>query len=346
MSLVNEMLRDLDARRDRLSVDSALNGLNPVPINNEQPAYAHWLLIPLIAAVVGLLLWLMAAKYLGNSGVPDEFLDSSAHVAEPVIAQAEPAVETVEIEATPQVPVEAPHKDPVPVVTERVTPAPEPKPRQEKIVAPEPKPVITKKPRTLTPAQQSEQLYAEAVNAFKTGNLRRVETLLNEALVLSPDHIRAREQLAITLIMQQRQREAEELLRAGLAIDSTQANMALQLGQLLAQQNRASEAIAYMEPALLNAADNPQFLGTLAGIYQNAGDPEQAINNYQAALSLRPNQGIWWMGLGISLEQTGQYGNAVAAYREALTQQRLRPDLRKYVNERLAVLQPVAETNQ
>lgn len=350
MSLVNDMLRDLDARRDRLSVDSSLIGLNPAPTNIGQPAYVHWLLVPLLAAIVGVLAWFMISAYLSKPVVPEQYMRTQPSEPESIIAHAEvipePVKEQPPAEMQPAPVIDATAIDTASVVKETKVPKAAPAPIEEKIVEPAipPAPVITKTPRTLSPAEQGEQLYADALTAFRSGDMRRTETLLTDALKLSPDHIRAREQLAQLLIMQQRQGDAEAVLRAGLAIDPGQVNQAMLLGQLLAQQGREQEAIAVMEPALLNAADNAQFLGTLAGVYQNAGQPQRAVDNYRAALSLRPRQGIWWMGLGISLEQSGQYVPAIEAYQRALSVMPLPNKLRDYVEKRLAALKSTAES--
>ena len=55
-------------------------------------------------------------------------------------------------------------------------------------------------------------------------------------------------------------------------------------------------------------------------------------------MEVRPDSGVWWMGLAISLEAMGDDGVAIVAYRKALNGHAMTADLQRYASERIAVL--------
>lgn len=339
MSLVNDMLRDLDARSDSEALERTLGGLDPAPIRRNQPAYAHWLLVPLLLGLAGGAAWLWLT-HEDEPPRPAAGMTTPPVTAKPLPPLAGPLVTETPPDPTPPTPKPEVASTPAPAAA----PAPLPAVPENAHVRPvQTEPAVIKKARALSPMQQAEQYYAEAMTAFREGNLRLAESRLSDALALAPDHIRAREQLVLVLLMQQRPREAEMQLREALSADPTQSRLAMQLAQLLAGRGQSEAALAVMEPALLDGAANAAFLGTLAGLYQQTGRPQQAIDNYRAALSLRPDMGVWWMGLGISLEQSGDLTAALDAYRRAESAKHLKPSLQKYVEQRLSVLSQVVE---
>jgi MSHA biogenesis protein MshN len=62
------------------------------------------------------------------------------------------------------------------------------------------------------------------------------------------------------------------------------------------------------------------------------------VKNYQVALAARPQEGRWWVGLGISLETQQDGGAARDAYRRALDTGRLTSSLARYAEDRLRAL--------
>ena len=78
----------------------------------------------------------------------------------------------------------------------------------------------------------------------------------------------------------------------GLALTPTDANARLQLGNLLLQQRRASEAIAVLRPALQTSTDLPLFEALLAGL-RTAGSPIDFAMSAEEALAKHPgNPGL------------------------------------------------------
>jgi MSHA biogenesis protein MshN len=63
-----------------------------------------------------------------------------------------------------------------------------------------------------------------------------------------------------------------------------------------------------------------------------------AIAAYRRALAQPKNEPVWWVGLGVSLEATGEPAEARDAYARAAAEPTLPADVRRYVVDRLAAL--------
>jgi Flp pilus assembly protein TadD len=75
-----------------------------------------------------------------------------------------------------------------------------------------------------------------------------------------------------------------------------------------------------------------------AVLLQKAGRHAEAAEVYGALVQLRPLAEVWWMGLGISLEASGQSQEAVKAYRQAADKPDMTPALDRFVSSRLEAL--------
>jgi len=82
------------------------------------------------------------------------------------------------------------------------------------------------------------------------------------------------------------------------------------------QYDKALEEIRQAEILNPNGADVTAFYGLLLN---SAGKPEEAIPKLEKAIRLNPIPPAWyWHQLGHSYRQTGQYDEAIAAYKKAL----------------------------
>jgi tetratricopeptide (TPR) repeat protein len=85
---------------------------------------------------------------------------------------------------------------------------------------------------------------------------------------------------------------------------------------------------------LLEAKDQ----ALLAGALQRQQRHREAAEQYQAALRAQPGNGVWWMGLGISLQAGQRNAEALDAFQKAKAAGTLGPELQAFVERRLAQL--------
>jgi MSHA biogenesis protein MshN len=114
---------------------------------------------------------------------------------------------------------------------------------------------------------------------------------------------------------------------------------ALLYARLQMENGDNNSAIAVMEKALQEQQQPADFYAYLAAIYQHSKDYAKSIAAYQRALNLKPQQSVWWMGIGISLEGAGKTNEAITAYHEALDSGGLTPKLQDFVKGRLQGLE-------
>jgi len=177
------------------------------------------------------------------------------------------------------------------------------------------------------------------------------------ALDLDPHRPEVRLSLAITLAGTGKNDEAINELRKALDARPAYDDARRRLGQLLARQGKIDEAVVEFERAialrptfwrnyadlgraLFDAARYPDaarafetqvalqpdsFLGfqQLGTVYQAMGQPDEAIENYQRSILIRPSLGAL-SNMGALYHLRGKYEKAIEAYRQAIA---LRPNV-------------------
>ena len=134
--------------------------------------------------------------------------------------------------------------------------------------------------------------------------------------------------------------EAKKVLQDYLAGKPGHLSFTMMLARLQVDRGDNAGAIATLQRAQPYAGDNADFLGFSAALMQRAGRHQDAVDQYRAALRLRPDAGLWWMGLGISLQASERGSDALDAYRRALTSGSLSAELQGFVEQRIKQLAP------
>ncbi len=365
MSLINQMLKDLEKRRadSVTSPDGSLKGVNRYSVARRRPSYLVYALsaaLVLLVAVVGVLGWF----YL-NTPQP-------TGTGAPPIAMA-PAVETGPLpqvnSGQPAPPAESVTSDSVTaerdsteeqIASQTVAPAPsqtaaKPKPASE----PDPEPAsrrverestqtatatdessqqVTKRNRPLSDEQRAELAYKQGYQLLGREQSEAGERHLREALQYYRQHHRARELLAGVYIKSGRYVEAAALLKEGVALAPQNSLFAKLYARVLLKQDKPAQAIAVLEHQPPPLGVDSDYHALLAAIYQQSGDHLKAAATYRDLLRVNPRQGNWWIGLGISLEQLEKYTEARSAYERARNGPGLSENLKEYVAKRLNAL--------
>ena len=189
----------------------------------------------------------------------------------------------------------------------------------------------------LTAGQVAENAYRRGVNLLQQGRQADAETAFKTALASDPRNVKARELFAGVLLEDGRRSAAATLLAQGLSVLPHESSFAYLLARIDAARGAELAAIAVLEKNLPYAGSDPDYLALLATLDQRAGRNADAANMFSRALALRPLNGNWWIGLGISLEAQKRWAAAREAYTRA-TMTRLDPRLVKYADERLEAL--------
>jgi len=185
-------------------------------------------------------------------------------------------------------------------------------------------------------AQRAEGEYRHALNALQDGRMTEAVAALEQALKLDPNHDAARQTLVGLLIEAKRTDEAIRHLQAGLILDPRQPALAMLLARL--QIERGASGIDTLTRTLPYAGNNADYHAFLAGALQRQQRYREAVDQYQAALRTAPANGVWWMGLGMSLQADKRNVEALEAFQRARASGTLSAELQAFVERRLQQL--------
>lgn len=198
--------------------------------------------------------------------------------------------------------------------------------------------VVDKTPRKPDPVERSKESYRDALALYRQGRLLDGNEHLRRALELDPRNVKARIYLATQYLGQGGRDEAEQLLAQGIELTPDNAKLAKFYARLLVAKGNVDKALSVLEDAQPDVVQDPEYHAFMAALYQRLGRHEEAVTAYRRVVEVRPDSGVWWMGLAISLEAMGDDDVAIVAYRKALNGHAMTADLQRYASERIAVL--------
>jgi MSHA biogenesis protein MshN len=359
MSVVNQMLQDLDRRQAPAAVLDPLPG-NIRPLPPPRRSGLPWMLGAAAALSVAgsAFAWWIAQGTASGQGTPAPATDQPPAIAP--LVQAAPAQIAEPASTQPEkLPVEEPVAGDAPGGASPVAPAvakTETEPdaqavadsrgaQRRKLVAmamPDPPahaaagPTrLEKRDRPTTPRERAERAHGQAALWLSKGDAGEAERSLREALREDPTYAAARQAFAGLLAEQGRTEEARQALLEGLTAAPQDTALAIAAARMLAQGGDAPGALRVLDDAAGGGHPGAEFRGLRAAILQKLCRHAEAIEDYQAALRLSPDAGVWWLGLGLSLEAQGQAADAREAFQRAGLSGALAPDLTAFVQQKL-----------
>jgi len=189
--------------------------------------------------------------------------------------------------------------------------------------------------KQISPEQLSDAEFRKASALFQQGRIDDAMSGYRAALRLNPGNDEARQALVALLLEKKRGKDAERVLQDRLDSNPEQTRFTMMLARLQVERGAVAEATATLEKALPFANSEPDYQAFLAALLQRQNRNDEAIAHYQVALQLAPNNGIWLMGYGISLQALKRNAAAKVAFQHALTTRSLSPDLRAFVQQRI-----------
>lgn len=200
---------------------------------------------------------------------------------------------------------------------------------------------LKKTQRPLNNKQLAEIAYKKGYRFLQQGRMHQGKESLRKALSLYIPHIKAREMLAGIYIKSGRFINAAELLSEGVKLVPEYSLFAQLYARVLLEQKKPYLALKILEQGTARIKANPDYFALLAATYQRVNAHEKAIDLYLQLVKIRPNEGVWWLGLGISLEKAGKSKEALEAYQRAQKTGSLKAGLIKFTNNRVSALQEI-----
>ncbi len=174
-----------------------------------------------------------------------------------------------------------------------------------------------RKSQSLAPELRARRRYQQGSEALRAGEISRARRLLTEALELEPALHEGRDLLVALMRRAGDPAAARALLAEGVELAPARPQFAMPYARLLVDTGELERAANVLARARSAAGDNPGYHALTAAVAQRRGHHEQAARAYTRALELDADNGVWWLGLGISLAATERAQEARAAFREA-----------------------------
>lgn len=327
MSIINQTLRELDARKRAAASPIALRAVAAVP---RQRRTALWGAAAALLGVAGAAGWIASAT---DEGAPRTPAATPRVAPLRTAAPARPVAPPAQAPAAARAAVVATASPAGLAAAQDGAAAPAPMAAPPAVVD---APAIRKEMNPATALDEADERYRKAVALVQKGRENQARPLLEEAIGLAPAHVGARQMLATLLSEAGRDQEAETVLRAGLAAIPDNAWFALGLARLLAARGETEAAAAILSNGIDGHGVNAEYRATLAALLLRLKRHAEAGRQYELALRSQPEQGTWWVGLGLALEEQDKTEAARAAFGRALAAENLPEKLAEFVRAKLA----------
>jgi MSHA biogenesis protein MshN len=344
MSVINQMLRELDAR------GGASAGLPVAPIRplgiKRRSAWPALGGAGLLAAGAAATYWMLTAAPTMNAPQDGPLIarqDSKA-AAPPAVAvpAVQAALQPAAVAPSPatvaprQPQEERAGREEGSGVGKRLLETPlRPLPPDQGALQVEP--AVVKKMTVQSPEADAQQHVDEAQMLRRAGKLDAAIGRYRQALERSPGMTGARLQLARLLQETGQADAALSLLRAGYE-QRADDGLAIAAGRLLADLGQQAAALDWLQRG--QAGLRPADHALMALLLSQAHRHEEASRAYQRALAAEPGQGGWLLGLGLALEAQGRLEEARTAYRNALDRGQFKPEVTQFLRERSGLSGP------
>jgi MSHA biogenesis protein MshN len=183
--------------------------------------------------------------------------------------------------------------------------------------------------------ERAENEYRKALSALNAGRSSEAMDGLRTALKQDGEHSASRQLLFKLLVENKRFDEAADLLREGLQLQPAQLSWAMSLARLQVDRGDLPGAWRSLQQSLSFAANSAEYQGFSAHVLQRLGRSKEAVEYYQSATRLAPAEGRWWLGLGLALESDGHVAEARDALLRARASGTLNAELNALVDQKL-----------
>ena len=187
---------------------------------------------------------------------------------------------------------------------------------------------MSKTPVPVSSQQQLEQRYQQVQQLLASNNIREAITQLHLFIADFPESLQARETLVALLIKENDPHRANNVLMVGMNKNPNHAPFIKLKVRILAGQGRVDAAIKLLQSSVsLFTTEDTEYFALLAVLYQEQGQFIKAAKIYNQLTKIEPQKTIWWVGLGMALENAGKKNAAKEAYQRAYNSSETTPDL-------------------
>lgn len=369
MSLINDMLNDLEARRAHDLARPGLRGeVRPLPKVGGFEIWQPRLIVAALALTV-----LAAAAYFWFERTPSVQTRTSSlppapapvppslPVAQPapvepaVVAEIQPAIVPAGVaplsidpsslrasDALSFIPPQDKARGAPPAAAPKVeakpaasAPVPERVAEAPKTRGSDKEAAIDKRVVYASSREKQEADVRHAAQLAASGRAGEAADQLREVLRQDASYSPARQALLRVLMEQRKTEEMTAVLSEGLDLQPNQTGWAISLARLAVERSDLPGAQRILTRSYPHGSSSPDYIGFLAHVQYRQGHHKEAVETYQLATRLAPAEGRWWLGLGMAQEGDGRHAEAKDSFRRALAAGTLNADLSAIAEQKL-----------
>lgn len=180
-----------------------------------------------------------------------------------------------------------------------------------------------------------KQRIADSLN---NGRFNLAQTLLSKVLDIEPNNIKFRKKLASLLFSQGNYAQSKQVLIQGIELHPARNDLRLMLARLYIVQKESLKALNILAEFQPSADNKTEYLAYRASLAQQLMQTELAKSDYQTLTIIEPDNAQWWLGLAIIRDQLGEFTIALQAYNKANTLGQLDTSVNDFIQQRISVL--------
>lgn len=368
MSLVNNMLRDLDQRRNESGSSGGAVKLMPAReyIGEGRQGFLFYVLIGLAVLSVALAFYwytvnqanteqrldIQVVSQASNQLVDAEqliqeleesiLLSEEAFESEQATAESLPALSSRSLEELVETRVEPAANVPsreglfTPVIVEVEPLAIEADPS---LVRGGPVESVKEAPE-FSNEQLDTIAVQDALRQISDGQTEEANETLEQFILNNRYAHQSRETYAKLLMSRGDLQGANALIDVGLGLAPNHAGFKKVKARLLMSVGEISDAVDILISRAPDMADDSEYHDLLASAQLSSRDFSGAVISYRGLVQHDQSQGKWWYGFAAAHDQLGNSGEARQAYSRAIQYSNLSANLRRRSQERLGALSP------
>ena len=186
-----------------------------------------------------------------------------------------------------------------------------------------------------SPESNTQALYRQAQNS---ASLMMRKEILKDLLIIDPQDLSARNLLLQTLLKSNSPAELDIFLQESLHLFPNHLAFITTQAHSQIQRKQIAAAIATLERVDSSQINEPTYLSLLAAAYQQQQQYQKAAAIYQKLTYIQPNKAEHWLGQGICAENLHHNQTASMAYQQALNKNTLNSPVVDYIKQRLTSL--------
>ncbi|MFB0980295.1 MAG: tetratricopeptide repeat protein [Alteromonadaceae bacterium] len=193
--------------------------------------------------------------------------------------------------------------------------------------------------KQLSPRALAKQKLIRAEQALNNNNIAQAETLFEDVLLVMPEHKSARKQLAALWFGRQAYSDALNLLSQGIHLSPNDNEFRLMKARVYLQQNRVQQGFTTLNnmPGV-NEVVNVEYQSLRATTAQQLNEFSFAAQAYQILVNIEPSAARWWLGLAVAHDSNSEFEQASNAYKTALNKSGLSGSAETFARQRITEL--------